>query len=286
MFKEWLNDKQPDENGDYVLVIKNAQGGRVSTFKGKTIDEVADKLADSQVNANRELNRLRQPDTGKKALTVRTQEITPADRLRYSEDVRDPEKVVEVIEEIVTRRTGLSPNRIGVEFARMSKDEQDAYYDREARAFIEQHPEYYPVPQNRDQLFEELRANGWDLTRNNLALVFETLKERDSLVPWPDDTQEQIPEELIPVREFAPQPVYINGNASASGQTTAPAAPSPRPRSVSTGLRHSDANASPPPPAQKKKYTRADVERMSRSEFNEKLRSDPEFRRQVDAMGA
>jgi hypothetical protein len=286
MFKEWLNDKQPDENGDYVLVIKNAQGARVSTFKGKTMDEVADKLADSQVNANREISRLRKPDSGKQALNVRTQEISPADRLRYSEDVRDPEKVVEVIEEIVTRRTGLSPNRIGAEFARMSKADQDAYYEREANAFIAQHPEYYPVPQNRDQLFDELRANGWDLTRNNLALAFETLTERDTLIPWPDDSQEQIQQEPIPISTYTPKPVYFeNGNAPASGQTTAPAAPSPRPRSVSTGLRHSDASASPPPPPARKKYTRADVERMSRAEFNDKLRSDPDFRKQVDAMG-
>jgi hypothetical protein len=164
----------------------------------------------------------------------------------------------------------------------MSKADQDAYYEREANAFIAGHPEYYPVPQNRDQIFEELRANGWDLTRNNLALAFETLTERDSLVPWPDDSQEQLQPEPIPVSYR--EPVYINGNASASGQTTA-TAPSPRPRSVSTGLRSSDASASAPPPPTKKKYTRADVERMSRAEFNDKLRSDPDFRKQVDAMG-
>ena len=288
MDKEWLNDKQPDENGDYVLVLKNASGARISTFKGKSMEEVAEKLADSQINATKEIIRLRKPDSAKQPLTVRTQEITPADRLRYSEDVRDPDKVVEVIEEIVTRRTGLSPNRIGAEFARMSKDEQDAYYDREAKAFVHENPDYYPVPQNRDQLFEELRANGWDLTRNNLALAFETLKDREALIPWPDDSQEQIEPEPIPApyRQPAPQPVYINGNGSASGQTTANPAPSPRPRSVSTGLRQTDASASAPPPPQKKKYTRADVEMMSRAEYSEKLRTDPDFRRQVDAMGA
>jgi hypothetical protein len=185
MQRIWLNDKQPDENGDYILEIQNARGGRVSTFKGKSLEEVAEKLADSQIAATEELNKLRRPDSGKQVLTVRQQPISPADRLRYSEDVRDPEKVVEVIEEIVTRRTGISPDKMGAEFARMSKAEQDAFYDREANAFVQQHPDYYPVPQNRDQLFEELRANGWDLTRNNLALAFETLKDRESLIPWP-----------------------------------------------------------------------------------------------------
>ena len=282
MQRIWLNDKQPDENGDYILEIQNSRGARISTFKGQTLDEVAEKLADSQIAATEELNRLRKPDTGKKPLQVRTQEITPADRLRYSEEIRDPEKVVEVIDEIVTRRTGLSPNRIGAEFARMSKADQDAYYQREAEAFITATPDYYPVPQNREHLFEELKANGWDLTRNNLALAFETLMDRDALVLWPDDSQERPPEEPIP----APyrKPVYINGQETASGQSTAPVAPSPRPRSVSTGLRGSDASADRPAPVRKKQYTRADVDRMSRAEYNEKLRSDPDFRRQVDAM--
>ena len=281
MYKEWLNDKQPDENGDYILEIQNARGGRVSTFKGKSLEEVAEKLADSQIAATEEIKRIRKADTGKQPLTVRQQAITPADRLRYSEDVRDPEKVVEVIEEVVTRRTGISPDKMGAEFARLSSAEQDAFYNREATAFVEAHPDYYPVPQNRDQLFEELKANGWDLTRNNLELAYETLKDRDSLIPWPDDSQEQLQPEPIPVRT---QPVYINGNEPASGQTTASPAPSPRPRSVSTGLRQSDASASAPTPPRKKQYTRAEVESMSRAEYSEKLRSDPDFRRQVDAM--
>ena len=168
----------------------------------------------------------------------------------------------------------------------MSSDDQDRYYGGEAQAFRDEHPDFYPVPQNRDALFDELRANGWDLTRNNLAIAYQTLKERDDLIPWPDDSQEQIQQEPIPASAL-PQPAYINGgNGYANGQTTAQPAPSPRPRSVSTGLRHSDASASAPPPPQKKKYTRADIERMSRAEYNDKLRSDPDFRRQVDAMGA
>jgi hypothetical protein len=286
MQKRWLNDKEPDENGDYTLVIENSNGARISTFKGKSIEEVAEALADSQVHANREISRLRKPDTGKQGVKVNQQDITPADRLRLSSEITDPESVVEAVEEIMTKRTGIAPNKLGAEFGRMNREEQDRYFGAEAEAFREQNPDFYPVPQNRDALFEELQANGWDLTRNNLALAFQTLKDRDSLIPWPDDTQEQIPQDTTPV-PVLPQPAYVNGgNGHANGQTTAQPAPSPRPRSVSTGLRHSDASASAPPPPRKAKYTRADIERMSRAEYNDKLRSDPDFRRQVDAMGA
>lgn len=285
MQKRWLNDRQPDENGDYILVIENSAGARVSTFKGKTIEEVADALAESQVHANREISRLRKPDAGRPQLRVEPKEITPADRLRLSGEITNPNSIVEAVEEIVTKRAGIAPNKLGAEFGRMSGEDQDRYFGQEAQAFREEHPDFYPVPQNRDALFEELRANGWDLTRNNLAIAFQTLKDRDALIEWPDDTQEQIPQEPIPAP--IPQPTYINGgNGYANGQTTAQPAPSPRPRSVSTGLRHSDASASQPLPPQRKKYTRADIERMSRAEYNDKLRSDPDFRRQVDAMGA
>ena len=284
LLRRWLNDKQPDENGDYIMVIENVNGGRVSTFKGKTMDEVAEALADSQLFATKEISRLRKPDAGRQQVRVEPKDITPADRLRLSGEITDPNKVVEAVEEIVTKRAGIAPTRLGTEFGRMSNEDQDAYFGREAQAFRDENPDFYPVPQNRDQLFEELRANGYDFTRNNLAIAFQTLKDRGDLIPWPDDTQEQAPQEPIPA-SAAPQPTYINGgNRTANGQTTAQPAPSPRPRSVSTGLRHSDASASPPPPPQKKKYTRADIERMSRAEYNDKLRGDPDFRRQVDAM--
>jgi len=283
MQKRWLNDKQPDENGDYILVIENAAGARVSTFKGKTMDEVADALADSQVHANREISRLRKPDTGRAQIRVEQKDITPEDRLRLSEEITDPRKVVEAVEEIVTKRTGISPNKLGNEFGRMNAQEQDRYFGEEATAFREENPDFYPVPQNRDLLFDEIRANGWDFTRNNLSIALQTLRDRGNLIPWPDDSQEQIPQEPIPAPVM--QPAY-SGNGYANGQTTAQPAPSPRPRSVSTGLRHSDASASAPPPPQRKQYTRADIERMSRAEYNDKLRSDPDFRRQVDAMGA
>jgi hypothetical protein len=285
MQKRWLNDKQPDENGDYILVIENSNGGRVSTFKGKSMEDVADALAESQVNANKEISRLRKPDAGRQSVKVEPRQLSPADRLRLSNEITDPNSVVEAVEEIFSARTGIAPNKLGVEFGRMTREQQDKYFGDEAQAFRDEHPDFYPVPQNRDALFEELQANGWDLTRNNLALAFQTLKERDSLVPWPDDSQEQPPQDqtLAPV---LPQPAYIDGgNGYANGKTTAQPAPSPRPRSISTGLRNSDASASPPPPPRKARYTRADIERMSRADYNEKLRSDPDFRRQVDAMG-
>lgn len=278
-----LNEGQPDENGDITAVIENTEGKRVSTFKGKTERELVEKVLESQVHANREIARLRKPDAGRQPLKVQPKELTPGDRLRLSTEITDPTRVVEAVEEIVTARTGIAPDRVGAEFARRSQEEQDAFYGREAEAFRQNHPEYYPVQQNQNALFDELRANGWDLTRNNLAIAFQTLLERGDMVLWPSDQRESEPE-----HEPRAQPVYINGNGNPSNGQPAPTANSPRPRTIATtGLRNADASGTPPPPSpRKQRFTRADIEKMSRGEYNERLQSDPDFRRQVDAMGA
>lgn len=277
MQKRWLNDKQPDDNGDFILVIENAQGGRISTFKGKTIDEVTEKLADSQIHANEEIIRLRKPDAARPRLKLEPKQLSAADRLRLSSDITDPERVVEAVEEIMTARQGISPDKMGAHLSTMDAKERDAYYATEANAFRDEHPDFYPVPQNRDALFEELRANGWDLTRNNLAIAYRTLVDRGDMIPWPSDERER--EENQPAIVQSERPT----------EATAQSAPSPRPRNVSvaTGLRSSDASASAPIPVKRAaKYTRADIDRMSRAEFADKLRNEPGFRQQIDAMSA
>jgi hypothetical protein len=271
MEAEWINDDEKglDEDGNYVAVIKNATGSRVSTFKGKSYKDVADQILQSQIHANREISRLRKPDAARPPFKVEPKQLTPEDRLRLAGQINDPNTVVEAVDEIVTARQGVSPSASGKKLSEMDGAERDTYYGNEAQAFRLEHPDFYPVPQNRDALFDELKAQGWDLTRNNLAIVFQTLKERDELIPWPEGEQD------LDTR--------IN---TTNGKAIVLPAPSPRPRSVSTGLRSTDASASAPPPPQKKKWTRADIERMPRAEYNEKIRSDPEFRRQVDAMSA
>lgn len=268
MKKIWLNDKQPDANGDYVLVIENGMGHRVSTFKAKTIEEVADQLADAQVNANRQLSRSTKPDNGRQPFQATPRELTPADRLRLSSEITDPNKVAEAVTEIVTAAQGAPPATVTKKFQEFDQNAADEYYRQEAVAFTNDYPEYYPVPENQTALFEALRANNYDLTRNNLAIVFAQLFEAGKLIPWPADDEMPLEQEPPP----APVPVV------------AAPPPAPRPRSFSSGLRNTDANGSKPAPRPRAPIiTRAQLEAMSRAEYNEKLR-DPIFRRAVDAL--
>ncbi len=279
MERRWLNETRtnehgqivevlPDENGEYTLEIVNNRGNRVSTFKGHSMVEVNEKMAEAQVQANRQLGRLI-PDKGRKQpLQVTPQTISDADRLRYASQIVDPTKVVEVIEEVVTRKQGAPPAALGEKVSSFDKEAADRYYQGEAEAFVKANPDYYPTPENQQKLFTELERRGYDLTRNNLSIVYEALADEGQMDMWP---------------EGQPAP---NDEAAPPANAPVVTMPSPpRPVIRTSGLRSSDASALKPPPAKPKPLiTRADLERMSRQEYDERLR-DPAFRRAVDALG-
>jgi hypothetical protein len=253
----WLNNGEPDENGDYEMVIENSAGNRVSTFKGKNKDEIITGLANSQVQANRRLGELLKPD---KAQPPQPAPVSQADRERMSNGMTDPAQVVETVTEITTR-------------SQKTQADQDAYYRDEANAFVASHPDYYPTAQNQSLLFKGLQDRGYDLTRTNLAIVFGELTHMDALETWPDDGE----------GDDAPEPVATPPRRREGGSNVAVEEP-PKPVSRSTGLRNSDANASrPAPPKPKPIVTRAELEKMSRQEYQEKLR-DPAFRKAVDEL--
>lgn len=276
----WLNDGEADDNGEYIAIIENEAGEQRSKFKGKSYKEVADKLLESQAKASHQLARFLKPDKAtKQPLKVETKPFTPDDKFRLATEITDPNKVVEAVTEIITSQQGVSPDKIGKEYARLSQEEQDRILLHEANEFRKEHPEYYPDDANFNALIHYMKGNKWDFTRNNLAIAFETLSERNELTTWPDGDQEP-PQ---PNGNTAPQP---NGNTAAAPPQPAATAPTPRPRTIATGIRNSDASALPPQPKKKVQYTRADIERMSRVEYTQRLQSDPDFRKQVDAMGA
>jgi hypothetical protein len=288
MNARWLNEKQPNENGDITAVVENQDGTPVSIFKGKTIEEVADKMLIGQAQANREISRLfkkLRPDAGRKPLKAQNKVLTADDKFRLATEMSDPDKVVGAVQEIVNSTTKVPLEEIAERTLETDQRQSDEFYAAEANAFREEFPEYNPTAKNRDALFEELKANGWDLTRNNLAIAYNTLVERGDLEPWPV-------EGATPLKTEPDPEAGSNSNSAPAaaappkGQPEPVPPPSPRPRSIATGIRNSDASALPPPPTRKKTYTRADIEQMSRAEYQNKLRNEPGFRQAVDAMGS
>lgn len=287
MQTKWLNDKQPDENGDITAVVENADGTPVSVFKGKSMDEVAEKMLEGQAQANREIARLfkkLRPDKGRTPLKAQSKVLSADDKFRLASEMSDPEKVVNAVQEIVNSTAKVPLEDLAARAIEDDQRQSDEFIRTEAFAFRDEVPEYNPTDKNMFALFDELKANGWQITRNNLAIAYNTLKERGEMEPWPMEGA------MIPPTEENRE----SGNAPAAAAPPEPPpngkpepTPPARPRSIATGIRNSDASALPPSAApRKKQYTRADIEMMSRTEYMRKLQEEPGFRQQVDAMGS
>jgi len=272
MKARWINspyDGEPDENGDYVLVIENNAGNRVSTFKGKNEREIIEQLLQSQVQANRQIGRLMKPDVGKPP-TIQNKEFTPADNLRFATSMTDPDKVADTVTEIMSARQADTP--VG-KF--VSQQEADRYYKAEAMAFMAETPEYYPNEPNKNLMVNEMFRRKLDFTRNNMAMVYYDLA--DELEPWPDEPGDTGPSNGTPNNPAAE--MRLEDEPRYQPQ---PVTPQPM-RNYSTSLRSSDATASKPTPRKKPVVTRDELQRMSRADLRERLR-DPIFRQAVDAL--
>lgn len=272
MRKNWSNNGEPDEEGFYEVAIENREGKAISRYKAKSMRDIADLALDSQVQANRQIGRLMQPDRGRTAVKLEPHELNGGDTLRIAQKLDDPDPTARVnaVNEIIDARLGGKPEAVASVVNDISQERSDAYYRAEAEAFVTAHPEYYPVNENQDLLFRELMTRKIDLTRNNLEIVYHALTERGEIIPWPDEAGgESTPPE--------------SEEGGGGGNHPPPATRPRRVQSIATGIRNQDSNGSRPAPTTKKTVTRAEIENMSRAEYMDRLR-DPGFRRAVDAM--
>jgi hypothetical protein len=269
----WINNGEPNENGEIIAEVLDDNGKMRSRFIGKSDKEVTEKILLSYANATEEIGRLKQnrvPDRGRPTTIVQPRTLTPDERFRISADLTDPERGPEAINEIVTAAVGAPPAVVGKFISKAEKEEADRYCREEAFAFRKEHPEYYNCDENMHALFDELERRDISFSRNNLAIVYDDLNAQGRLIAKPDDDEPT--EDTQPVSQQRP-------NTAAEPN---PPRPTTRPRTIATGIRNSDASALKPPPP-RPKYSRAEIATMTRDEYAAKMR-DPAFRQLVDSM--
>lgn len=268
---QWRNDRKPDENGEYALDITTTAGKRVSTFKAQTMEDMVDQLAEAQVLASRKLGRLMKPDrVQRQPFRPQPKSLTTADRERLAMDITDPDKVAEVVAEIVERTAGASPALMAEKLAENDEDARAAFEGAETDAFLLEYPNYFPTPENQQAMFAEMNRLGYSVTRNNLAIAFEHLlsegkmRMRDDITPQPSEPSDEVP------------PTSQEEVRHEPGE--------PRRALRSTGLRSTDTTAMRLPPKPKKPLiTRRELAYMGKAELTERLR-DPAFRQAVDEL--
>lgn len=256
-------------------------------FEADTAEELLDMLATAQENANRkireqqdELKRVRQTVTPDPVTPARTEfkpkPLTADDRHRIAQKMQNPATSRDAVIELVEAELGAPLAEVRTTLNAYSEVERREKLNTEAAKFARAYPIWhqYTVEQRIDferMIYEYCDQRKYGYTAKNFGIAFENLRQTG----------------LIP--EAQPQPSTDRRTGADSPENSHNGADSPnevvRPRgSFSSGLRNSDMSGSRPPAA--KKLTWKDVDDMSQKDFDHKLATDPEFRKQVDALPA
>ena len=237
-----------------------------SVYRG-TKDEIAELLADSQGHANRRIAELKRGGDGNGSKSIHfgpvsgdPKPLTPNERMQTVADLQNPATVDKAFDRMFEAATGETPEQ------RRERDQREAgeRLEREgvdtALRFGREYPEYWQTQHNANTMVGYMRTHGMDLTNiDHYVTAFEALSAAKLLqmktaeVEVPNESEE---EETVERNAPTPTPV-------------------PRtPARISTGVRASDISGTPPRPTTRLKYSREQLENMSRQDYKQLMLTD------------
>lgn len=274
--------------------------GAKQIFKGATVQEVLDKVADANKNLislNRELNRrIRlgefEPETlpqeavrlNSDSLDFTSQDLTAEEIGTISRDLLDPAKTREAGERLVESTIGMKSAVLRETLAKQQQEIAMLKAQREADAFVSANPEYYVCKENFEVITNWMVRNDLAPIRQNFQLAYDKLKAVGLLLEAPI-----VREEVVPVRETVEQPTTVNSQPSQeepSRITTEE--PAQRTRSVvrqPSGLTRTIASEVGTQP-QRQTITLEDIERMPSDIYKRRILTDPSFAKAVNELYA
>jgi len=294
--------------GGWEARVEAIDGSGVQVYKGKTKDEVAQKLMDAQAHATA---KIRQQEEEKKRLlleepadllpkkaTLQPRQLTADEQFEYAEAMAsgDPTRMNKAQEKRDAIRFGATPEEVVRRVREVEDNLEYENYKATAKLFIKQNPDVNFTKELGDAIDAVLLEKGWAYTVRNLNKVLTTMKDEGKVsvkVSTPAK-EEDLP---IPTsaREAAPA-------AAAAVSTVPAAAPAPpvqaqrpnlpaqtaerlRPGSASTGASPRQASVRQgSTPATPVGLTAEEYNRMSVSETRRKYKTDPGFRSAVDKL--
>jgi hypothetical protein len=246
-------------SGQWKLTITNDQNpdAAPSVFYG-TRDEILDKLADSQENANGRIEQLRRTSQAAAA-----KPLSPEERLQTVTELNNPatvdRAVTRVIESVVGPVSELRQERADASVERQTRAAVTA-----AEAFANRTPDWYPSDFNKNALVRFLQTRGLDPTKTeNYTLAFEELSAAQLLQPIPAEPN-------------------LNDETEAEGRNAPTPTQRPTQTRFSTSIRQSDISGTAPKPTVRLKYTREQIANMSASTYKRLMQSEPELTRCVE----
>jgi len=228
-----------------------------------------------------------EPDPEEPILTFEPRQLTADERVRLTKDLSDPAKSSEALRTLLEAELGAPMETVRANQRDAELNKRVVSIQAAIAQFKRDTPEYVECEQNSNNMkrYMEKGKNGKPLryTVNNLKIAFDDLVNDDLLIVRAPKAA-VIEPVTTPVVAAAPAPP----EAIPPAATTPPAIPAPatevRPRQSSSGLSRDNSSAAPSNEAPKTVgITIRDINRMSASEYNEKLR-DPEFRKAVEKL--
>ena len=251
-------------NGQHKLVITvdGNPAAQPSVFRG-TKDEILEKLADSQANANRHIADLRRPDNGGAPLNpvppAGPRALSAAERLATVADLQNPATVDQAATRLVESVLGpVSEFQRDRQSDRMERITRQAV--QAAETFADNTPEWYASDHNKQLVADYVRTQGLNPTEvQSYATAFERLTAANLLQQRPPDSETD------------------NDEPELEGRNAPSANAKPRtPTRYSTSVRPSDISGRPPVPSGKPhlKYTREQLDNMSSARMRELMQTD------------
>jgi hypothetical protein len=287
----WENQEQANEEGDFVAVLepeveKGETGGK-QRFKGKSHKEVADQLLEAQAHATKihQMSKAAEPlEPSTAAAAGEPAPMSADERFEVGAGLQDPTQAPETVAKIMERELGKPLAEVRKILGKEDLAARQAEILRVSKEFMDETPEFLPCKHNEELMYGYLDARNAAISKKNLSIAFERLKEAGLLVFRPENAVE-VEEE--PAAEVVETPAAVATEPAATATTAPGQAPGGLPAKTavtvrerttsSSGIRLQDVSGNRPAKGAPK-YTWAQVEAMPKEQYKNLLDSDPEFK--------
>jgi hypothetical protein len=246
-----------DENGNPLIDPRTGKPG-FTNLTGANYQEIAEKLRDSYLNANRALARRMNHKPVPKPEQPKPPELSAEEERQAAADLQDPSKARAAVRKL-TGADDLEARQRATDEAQYKADSSKAAYQ-----FMSEHlSDYYPCQANSAAMSKYITDNELDpRVVENYEVAFI---------------------ECLNAGKLAPRP------APPAAKVEEPEPPPPPPRRASGGIEPGSLSGQRPPKRKPNEVTKESVLEMQktpegRAEYKKRLR-DPRFVEQVNALG-
>lgn len=179
----------------FVREIDLGDGSGKQVFKGRSLEELADRLAEAQANATRKIRELSQ-------VQKRTaQEEADNEFVLQQELLNKPSATLRrQFEEMV----GMPIDSFKTKLQKVEAFERAQTAEEASREFVQAHADYYASPGNGKRMSAYLNRMGLEWTVENMEKAYEELQADGLLAPKPADPDDQ---PIAPTPAQAPRSV-------------------------------------------------------------------------------